>query len=227
MKITKWSRNCPKCDGLVYHTNKKCRDDAVIKKRTCGGKIGLNCKVISQKQIQQLKNAFKGKPLNHNQKNRRKKSEPTKFFRNCPNCRKVLYYADIGSIRYSEKRKTLCDSCTNYKYKKSWNNVITEDSIKKMRASKSGFSSWSEYQEKMPLWKKYKADVWKITYKSLKTNPRLKNYNLRGLCGINGAYQIDHIIGVKYGFDNNIPTTAIGIYENLRMIPWKENRNKR
>ena len=40
------------------------------------------------------------------------------------------------------------------------------------------------------------------------------------------AYQIDHILSVKYGFENKIDPKVIGNIKNLQMLPWKENRYK-
>lgn len=55
----------------------------------------------------------------------------------------------------------------------------------------------------------------------------LENYDkLRGLCGVEGAYQLDHIISKKYGFHNKITPEQIGCISNLRFIPWEENRKK-
>lgn len=49
----------------------------------------------------------------------------------------------------------------------------------------------------------------------------------RGRCGVNGAYQLDHIIPVKYGYDNHIPPEIISNIFNLRFITWEENTTKR
>ena len=48
----------------------------------------------------------------------------------------------------------------------------------------------------------------------------------RGRCGVEGAWQLDHIISIKYGFENNISAEEISKKENLRMLPWKENLSK-
>jgi hypothetical protein len=55
----------------------------------------------------------------------------------------------------------------------------------------------------------------------------LENSSKRGKAGVNGAYHLDHIISVKYGFDNNISPIIIGSKENLRFISWEENYKKR
>ena len=44
--------------------------------------------------------------------------------------------------------------------------------------------------------------------------------------GVNGAFQIDHIIDIKYGFNNNIPAEEIADLKNLQFIPWEENIKK-
>lgn len=55
----------------------------------------------------------------------------------------------------------------------------------------------------------------------------LANYDKpRGLCGVKGGYQLDHIIPIKYGFDNGIDPSIIGSIENLQFISWEENRKK-
>lgn len=55
----------------------------------------------------------------------------------------------------------------------------------------------------------------------------LENYDKpRGICGTPGAYQLDHIIPIKYGYDNSIDPKVIASINNLRFIPWEENREK-
>jgi 5-methylcytosine-specific restriction endonuclease McrA len=71
----------------------------------------------------------------------------------------------------------------------------------------------------------YKADVARVTRQQDLTLLE-NNDKPRGLCGVNGAYQLDHIVPVKYGYDNGIPAKEIGHISNLRIIPWQENRAK-
>ena len=51
----------------------------------------------------------------------------------------------------------------------------------------------------------------------------------RTLSGVEGGWQLDHIIEVRFGFDNHIPYVVLCDISNLRMLPWKENlaRNKK
>jgi hypothetical protein len=43
---------------------------------------------------------------------------------------------------------------------------------------------------------------------------------------VTGAYQLDHIIPQKIGFEMGIPPEIIGNILNLRFISWEENRQK-
>jgi len=54
----------------------------------------------------------------------------------------------------------------------------------------------------------------------------LENSEKRGHSGKNGAYHLDHIVSIKFGFDHNIPPEIIGDIKNLRFIPWKQNLAK-
>lgn len=70
----------------------------------------------------------------------------------------------------------------------------------------------------------YKQQVDEIT----KRQPigLLENSHLRGSSGRLGKFHLDHIISIRYGFDNNISPDVIGDIKNLRFISWKENVRK-
>lgn len=55
----------------------------------------------------------------------------------------------------------------------------------------------------------------------------MEHHDKRGRAGVDGAYHLDHIISMKYGFDNNISPNIIGAIQNLRFITWEENYQKR
>jgi hypothetical protein len=55
----------------------------------------------------------------------------------------------------------------------------------------------------------------------------LENFDKqRGRCGVSGAYQLDHKISIKNGFNNTISPEIIGHINNLQIIPWELNRQK-
>jgi len=88
--------------------------------------------------------------------------------------------------------------------------------------------SESEYEQLLSEKKKYYNEVHKIT----KRQPiqTLEFYEKRGKAKKGtDHYQLDHIIPISEGFQNNIDPNVIGDITNLRFIPWKENilRNKK
>ncbi|MCG7944918.1 MAG: hypothetical protein N0C84_01080 [Candidatus Thiodiazotropha taylori] len=55
----------------------------------------------------------------------------------------------------------------------------------------------------------------------------LENYDKpRGLCGVKGAYQLDHIVSISKAYDLGWKPEEVANLTNLRFIPWKENRLK-
>lgn len=75
--------------------------------------------------------------------------------------------------------------------------------------------------------RKYYSSVRTFTLKNFKHQIKeLPNFELSGKTGIKGAYQLDHKVSIKYGFENNIPPEIIGHICNLEMIPWEQNRQK-
>ena len=88
---------------------------------------------------------------------------------------------------------------------------------------KTGFT-YKEFMEKLPAFKKYFNKVRTITNKQPLES--LENFDKRGICGENGAYNLDHCYSIIEGFKNNIPPEIIGNIKNLKMIPWKENLKK-
>jgi hypothetical protein len=98
---------------------------------------------------------------------------------------------------------------------------ITKEQRQKGIAKRNGFTSYQEYLESLPEWKKYRNEVDRLT----KQQPlnELENYNKRGPNGKDGAYTLDHIISIAMGFKKNIDPIIIGSINNLRMIPWRDN----
>lgn len=91
-------------------------------------------------------------------------------------------------------------------------------------------TAWSkersrQWRENAPEWLAYKSIVTSHTesnYKKHKNKINPNNYK-RGIAGENGAYQLDHIVSVRFCFDNNIPAEICGHQDNLQMIPWINN----
>ena len=83
----------------------------------------------------------------------------------------------------------------------------------------------NQYGKNYKEFKKYQHKVHKLTHK-IKHLIEGFDENKHGKMGVDGAYQIDHIIDIKFGFDNNIPEEEIADLKNLQFIPWEENIKK-
>ena len=83
---------------------------------------------------------------------------------------------------------------------------------------------YDEWLKNLPIYQKYKSDVIKITNKQ--PIEKLKFFDKRGLCGVEGAYQLDHKFSISEGFKQGIEPEIIGNIVNLEFIPWEENLNK-
>jgi hypothetical protein len=94
---------------------------------------------------------------------------------------------------------------------------------------RSGYKSprWIPEETKR-LFKDYYNKVYWLSEKIYEENISLINPdNLpRTLAGIEGGYQLDHVVSVHIGFLYNISPDLISSLENLRLISWKENRQK-
>lgn len=208
-----YKRNCPKCGDEIQHINPRSYKWA---KRD-----GKPCKACYSKDVSEtLKKKYKSGEISIVP--RKKDIELNKpFKRNCPDCGNEMSYVSEGTLKTAIKRNTVCNSCSTYKYNKTFNDVIKEEHILQMRASKAGFENFEEYKEKYPKKEMYKREVWRYTYQ----NPldTLDNWDKRGKCGVEGAYQLDHIVSINEGWKSKISAEEIAKWENLRMIPWKDN----
>jgi hypothetical protein len=213
-----YKRNCPKCNSIIEYKNPRSFKWADRDKKPC-----RKCysKDISNTLKEKVKN---GEFTPHVRDKNIEITKERNYIRKCPNCKSDMYYMSERSLKKGIYYKTVCNSCSTKLYNKTFNDVINEEHIKKMRATKAGFDSWEEYVEGYPKKQFYKREVWRLTYK----NPlnELENWDKRGRCGVDGAYQLDHIQSINWGWENGIPAEKIADWDNLRMIPWKENREK-
>jgi 5-methylcytosine-specific restriction endonuclease McrA len=85
--------------------------------------------------------------------------------------------------------------------------------------------SIAKSKDTTPAYRRYAGKVHRLSHKIYENNLDVLNPNSynRTLCGVEDGYQLDHIISIKYGFDNNIPPETLSRIDNLRLIPWKDN----
>jgi len=212
------TRSCPKCNKLIVYTMHDNRNRAEKKGSVCN-----QCAVRSSPEIsKKISETLKGRKYPDRVSNIKGEEN---YFRKCPNCKKSLGYKSKYARDRAEKSGSVCNPCSNILYKKSWSYVIKNEHIQKMAAKKAGYETYSAYMDDLEAKKKYFREVRALTRKQDITI--LPNYERllenRGLNGISGAYQLDHIISVSEGYRQNISPKQIADISNLQIIPWKEN----
>lgn len=85
-----------------------------------------------------------------------------------------------------------------------------------------------EWQDTAPEWLIYKSEVTGHTRRNYELNEMFINPKglVRGKAGEEGAYQLDHIVSVRWCFDNNVPADICGHPQNLELLPWRDNNSK-
>ena len=80
-------------------------------------------------------------------------------------------------------------------------------------------------KETTPAYKKYKGLVHRLSGYTYTKNIDIINPNLytRTLCGVEGGWQLDHIIPIKECYEKGISPEEAASIHNLRMLPWKDN----
>jgi len=86
-----------------------------------------------------------------------------------------------------------------------------------------------EYQKTASDWNIYRHCVYQLTRQTYKEHQSTINpTNLpRGKAGVDGAYHLDHIVPVRYCFNNNIPSDICAHSSNLQMLNWNDNVGSR
>jgi len=86
-----------------------------------------------------------------------------------------------------------------------------------------------EYQKTASDWNIYRHRVYQLTRQTYKEHQSTINpTNLpRGKAGVDGAYHLDHIVPVRYCFNNNVPSNICAHSSNLQMLHWNDNVGSR
>jgi hypothetical protein len=97
------------------------------------------------------------------------------------------------------------------------------DTINKQSVARKKY--WKKRGHKfVPAFRKYRNEVTRLTEKQ--PIHLLENHKNRGKAGKDGAFHLDHIKSVWYGYTNNIEPSQIADISNLRFIPCLENQKK-
>ncbi|QPI17867.1 hypothetical protein POP12_075 [Pectobacterium phage POP12] len=137
--------------------------------------------------------------------------------------------------------KCICDECSvHYTNRFSRNTDTCNICFKKkvMKGNSYGNKNKGRIVLKMkgsnhPRWNPNKTEYQKYSRQVHYETKKLKhiwgtweNSDKIGLCGIDGAYQLDHKVSIKYGFLNKIHPSVIANIKNLEIVTWKQNRQK-
>jgi len=176
--------------------------------------------------------------------------------RKCNHCGNVVLHLDINRFYVSRKHNHKCQKCRQPKGKKNsfygkkhtskTRKLYSRQRLGKnnpMYGTNGGFYGHKHNDKSIrrqqilrkKYWKsighecsdkfvKYRTEVDRLTNRQPINT--LKNVDKRGKAGINGAYHLDHIKSVWYGFKNKIPAKEIADIKNLRFIPWLDNQKK-
>lgn len=217
---TEWTKECPKCGKVMYYSSRNNLNKAIRANRSC-----MNCKNdFTDEYRKKISDTLNGRPTG-NRQTRKNLDVPKVAFRNCPNCNIEMGYARRDLMLRAQESNAVCNSCSCKIYKKSWTHVIKNVHVQKMAASKAGYESFDEYMADLDTKKKYYRKVRRISKQQ--DISVLDNFDkLRGLCGVEDAYQLDHIIPISEGYRQNIDPEVIGHISNLQIIPWQENLRK-
>lgn len=104
------------------------------------------------------------------------------------------------------------------------NSILKKHSIIRTENKYRIGMNYEDYLKSIPVFKKYKSDVMKITNKQ--NIELLENSEKRCLSGINGCFHLDHKYSILEGFKNGIKPEIIGNIKNLEFIPWEVNIRK-
>ncbi|ARW57595.1 hypothetical protein FDI23_gp243 [Serratia phage CHI14] len=170
-------------------------------------------------------------------------------FDDCPGKTVITCRCDTCSEEYTITKAKLNETNTKFCMKHRWE-VYSEDrkdfwnseqglEIRKVKGpkiskSKKGVrieaccgSNNGRWNPNKDAKRKYYSKVRGYSLKHFRREiEKLPNFELSGKCGIENAYQLDHKVSIKYGFENNVPPEIIGHICNLEMIPWEQNRQK-
>ena len=148
-----------------------------------------------------------------------KKGKPRPFQK-----KQVTYQCVVCSVCFdgipSIRRKVCSKNCSNIYNKTVDKSYMQTEEYKNTKRNPH-----------TPSYLRYKREVHRLSQKTYDKNIDIINPKRlpRTVAGIEGGYQLDHIIPVKEGYDKNIPTDLMSQVSNLRMLSWSENlkRNRK
>ena len=212
-----WYKECPLCNSEIEYTNKRSWYNAKANDSMC-----VECQKVK------LSEHFTGRKNPNYPANRNTKYTESKWKLECPDCGVVRCFASKYGMNVAKRNKSVCEKCSTTKQPRGIATGLTDKQTKKMRATKAGFTSWEEYKQKYPKKKAYINEVHKLTRKQpLHILPNYSKLEENwGKMGVDGAYQIDHIVSIDKGWKDMIPAEEIANISNLQVMKWEDNLRK-
>ena len=137
------------------------------------------------------------------------------FYKPCPECGENVYHTQ----KFLDVNKYCSRKCM-YKspqFREKMRNVDRSSLYEKLRGSVKN-PNIKEY-------KRYANRVHRLTAKVYNENIDLINpeRHPRTICGVDGGWQLDHIVPIKECFEKGLSPEEASSLSNLRMLPWKQN----
>lgn len=145
-------------------------------------------------------------------------------YKPCPVCTTPVYYKPK---QLQENKRKCCSRACMHK---------DEVYRSKLKNADKSYMQTAEYRAtklkaSTPEYRRYRNQVTKLTERNYVNNIDIINPNRypRTIAGVEGGWQLDHIMTVKECFLSGLSPEVASDTANLRMLPWKENimRNKK
>ena len=174
----------------------------------------------------------------------------------CPNCRDDKRYCEIRDKIIQQLKNRNIEVLSNYRsLSQTHNKLIFKNNncghtfdaypgnvlyrgvdcptcgieLRSEQLTKTSKNRSIEYQKTASAWNKYRHKVYALTRQAYSTHKSLINPNnlFRGKAGVENAHHLDHIVPVRYCFNNNIPEEMCAHQDNLQMLHWRANVGSR
>jgi hypothetical protein len=210
-------RNCPNCGTEKIYKSKPGYDQAVKNNSLCQSCANKWDRVFGTEKSNEMRQKYSRSNLGKTMSDSTKKKQSTSMTEYW----RINGYPDSAKQKLRARIPKPCSEETKNKLKQ----YTREKSFAIQKILKERNITYDEYLNTISEWKRYYNEVQRITNRQ--TITELENYNKRGRAKHGtDVYHLDHIISIKYGFDNDIDPNIIGDITNLRMIPWLENLKK-
>ena len=224
--LNKFQRKCPTCSKIITYSK--------VSKKNNAEKLNSKCKSCAYIGIS------RGKGRKQSEEHIRKRAEAVSKYRTGKTYDEIYgqekgkLIANNHSLKLTGKKRK--------PFSQEW-----KDNMGKSRKNSEVYKKWmnsNEYKNKrreinafrfygisLEEWRSL-SDEKKLYYQEVRSHTRsqnikcLENYEKRGKSGKEGAYHLDHIYPISWGYINKIPANIIGNIENLRFIPWETNIQK-